>query len=294
MRAQRRARDLRAGSGRRAMPAATERRRFGSPRSAPQPAGARPTGPSSSRLCTVSSSGLSRELGAESAGFAELTFHASLSKQITSTRILVKAESASRFTAPRSRPRPLPALPSRTGPRGSPRGPAWGGHEATAEGRSGSRGKGGGGAAITAPNGGARRPAATCSAPAHVRPGLAGGQRARAWRGRARGLRWERRVPPAGRAGADRGKRGPLLPAPPSHPRPPPLPLPRGGGWRWPRRLGARCPCAEMTHGPVTSRESAARGPSHTKSGGERRAPAAAAPAAPAVPGPPRPLAAPR
>lgn len=140
MRAQRRARDLRAGSGRRAMPAATERRRFGSPRSAPQPAGARPTGPSSSRLCTVSSSGLSRELGAESAGFAELTFHASLSKQITSTRILVKAESASRFTAPRSRPRPLPALPSRTGPRGSPRGPAWGGHEATAEGRSGSRG----------------------------------------------------------------------------------------------------------------------------------------------------------
>lgn len=77
MRAQRRARDLRAGSGRRAMPAATERRRFGSPRSAPQPAGARPTGPSSSRLCTVSSSGLSRELGAESAGFAELTFHAS-------------------------------------------------------------------------------------------------------------------------------------------------------------------------------------------------------------------------
>lgn len=63
MRAQRRARDLRAGSGRRAMPAATERRRFGSPRSAPQPAGARPTGPSSSRLCTVSSSGLSRSLG---------------------------------------------------------------------------------------------------------------------------------------------------------------------------------------------------------------------------------------
>ncbi|XP_007425494.2 BEN domain-containing protein 3 isoform X1 [Python bivittatus] len=33
----------------------------------------------------------------------------------------------------------------------------------------------------------------------------------------------------------------------------------------WPQRfLGAQCPCAEMTHGPVTSRESAARGPSRT------------------------------
>lgn len=96
--------------------------------------------------------------------------------------------------------------------------------------------------------------------------------------GTARSL-WQRRGGRGvGRRG--RGESGLLLPPPLL-----PLPLARGGGWRWPRRLGAQCPCAEMTHGPVTSRESAARGPSHTKSRGETRAPAAAAAAARAVPG---------
>lgn len=34
----------------------------------------------------------------------------------------------------------------------------------------------------------------------------------------------------------------------------------------WPQQfLRAQCPCAEMTHGPVTSRESGARGPSRTQ-----------------------------
>ncbi|XP_039914082.1 collagen alpha-1(III) chain-like [Hirundo rustica] len=87
--------------------------------------------------------------------------------------------------------------------------------------------------------------------------GVSSGNRARS--------QWQRR---GGRGVGSQGT-GEERAALPPHPRSlPPLPLPRGGGWRWPRRVGARCPCAEMTHGPVTSRESAARGPSHTKSGG--------------------------
>lgn len=53
-----------------------------------------------------------------------------------------------------------------------------------------------------------------------------------------------------------------FLSAPPAAAATFPLHVLRPGWPQW--FLGAQCPCAEMTHGPVTSRESAARGPSHT------------------------------